>query len=373
MTSSTGPSRASVRADVLQVAALPGHHQAGALGDEDDVLVLLRTDPAAEPQRPGAGEDLLAAGPDHQAAVGQAGPLLADRGDVAEDHARDLLVPPDGCVRPAWSAGAAAVPRDSQTVRHRPASIDSPRDRRPRSRGRRHGRRYGPVDHALDVLRRVWGYDAFRARPARGRRPRRRRRRRPGPHADRRRQVAVLPGPRAGPRGHRRGRLAAHRADAGPGRRAAHGRGAGRLPQLHAPAARAPGGRGRLRRRGARPAVPGARRRCGARARSACSTGAGSRCSRSTRRTASPSGATTSGPTTWPCRCCTSAGPTCRGSRSPPPRPPRRARRSSAGSTWAGPGSSSPASTGPTSATASCPRTEPRRAAAGAAAHRAPR
>ena len=40
-----------------------------------------------------------------------------------------------------------------------------------------------------------------------------------------------------------------------------------------------------------------------------------SRCSRSTRRTACPSGATTSAPTTSSCRCCTSAGRTCRGSR----------------------------------------------------------
>ena len=50
-------------------------------------------------------------------------------------------------------------------------------------------------------------------------------------------------------------------------------------------------------------------RRCG------CSTAAGSRCSRSTRRTACPSGATTSGRTTWSCPCCTSAGRRCRGSR----------------------------------------------------------
>ncbi len=41
----------------------------------------------------------------------------------------------------------------------------------------------------------------------------------------------------------------------------------------------------------------------------------GSRCSPSTRRTAWPSGATTSGPTTSRCPCCTSAGRTCRASR----------------------------------------------------------
>ena len=39
------------------------------------------------------------------------------------------------------------------------------------------------------------------------------------------------------------------------------------------------------------------------------------RCSPSTRRTACPSGGTTSGRTTSSSRCCTSAGPTCRGSR----------------------------------------------------------
>lgn len=38
-------------------------------------------------------------------------------------------------------------------------------------------------------------------------------------------------------------------------------------------------------------------------------------CSRSTRRTACPSGGTTSAPTTSPCRCCTNAGPRCPASR----------------------------------------------------------
>ena len=42
-------------------------------------------------------------------------------------------------------------------------------------------------------------------------------------------------------------------------------------------------------------------------------------CSRSTRRTASASGATTSARTTSSSRCCTSAIPACRGSRSPRP------------------------------------------------------
>ena len=60
--------------------------------------------------------------------------------------------------------------------------------------------------------------------------------------------------------------------------------------------------------------APGAR--CGVESTAAAARPrARSRCSRSTRRTASPSGATTSGPTTWRCRCCTSAGRTCRASR----------------------------------------------------------
>ncbi len=54
---------------------------------------------------------------------------------------------------------------------------------------------------------------------------------------------------------------------------------------------------------------------CAPRARCGCWNAARSRCSRSTRRTASPSGDTTSGRTTWRCPRCTSAGRTCRGSR----------------------------------------------------------
>ncbi len=52
-------------------------------------------------------------------------------------------------------------------------------------------------------------------------------------------QVAVLPGPGAGARRRRRGRVAADRPDAGPGRRAARERRARRLPELHAGAAEA--------------------------------------------------------------------------------------------------------------------------------------
>jgi ATP-dependent DNA helicase RecQ len=54
---------------------------------------------------------------------------------------------------------------------------------------------------------------------------------------------------------------------------------------------------------------------CGCRRRWRCWTGARSACSRSTRRTACPSGGTTSAPTTSACRCCTSAGPASPGSR----------------------------------------------------------
>ena len=53
---------------------------------------------------------------------------------------------------------------------------------------------------------------------------------------------------------------------------------------------------------------------CGPNRRCGCSIAAGSRCSRSTRRTAWPSGGTTSGPITSNCPRCTSGGRTCRGS-----------------------------------------------------------
>ena len=82
-----------------------------------------------------------------------------------------------------------------------------------------------------------------------------------------------------------------------------------------------------------------------------------SRCSRSTRRTASRNGATISGRSTCSCRCCTSAFPPCRASRSPPPPTRRRARRSSRGSRSSARACSSRASTGRTSATPSSTRT----------------
>ena len=71
-------------------------------------------------------------------------------------------------------------------------------------------------------------------RPGRSRRPRRRRRRRAGADADRRRQVALLPDPVAGAAGHGHRRLAADRADAGPGGGAAAARRARGVPQLDA-------------------------------------------------------------------------------------------------------------------------------------------
>ena len=153
--------------------------------------------------------------------------------------------------------------------------------------------------------------------------------------------------------------LAADRADAGPGRRAAGARRAGRVPQLHAGHRRAP-------RRSRPPFLAGEldllylapERLRVRRPRCACWTAARSRCSRSTRRTASPSGATTSGPTTSRCRRCTSAGPTCprialtataTEATARRDRHPAQARRT--------PGTSSRASTGPTSSTGSRRRT----------------
>ena len=131
----------------------------------------------------------------------------------------------------------------------------------------------------------------------------------------------MLPDPRAGPAGHRDRHLAADRAHAGPGAGAAAAGDPGRLPQLDPGPGDAARRRAAVQGRRARPALPRAGAAARRRARSSCSPPPGSRCSRSTRRTACPSGATTSGPTTWSSRCCTSAGRTCRGSRSPRRRP----------------------------------------------------
>ena len=170
------------------------------------------------------------------------------------------------------------------------------------------------------------GCDAFRAAPG-GRLPRGRRGpRRAAGDAHRRRQVALLPAPRPGPRRHHAGRQPAHRADGGPGRQAA-GAGAARRAHPLGPRPR------RVARRSAAPTSTGQldflfiapERLARARASPRCSPSASRRWSPSTRPTASRSGATTSGPTT---ACSASACRRCaprRSSRSPPP--PRRACR----------------------------------------------
>ena len=172
------------------------------------------------------------------------------------------------------------------------------------------------VSDAVHVLRRVFGYDTFRGQPAGDHRPRHRRRRRARADADRRRQVAVLPDPGAGAPRRRRRRLAAHRADAGPGRRADGARACG--PGSSTPR-RTPASAARVEAAflaGELDLLYLAPERLRVRVdAAACSSAARSRCSPSTRRTACRSGDTTSGPTTSRCRRCTSGGPTCRGSR----------------------------------------------------------
>ena len=79
-----------------------------------------------------------------------------------------------------------------------------------------------------DVIARHWGYNDFRPVAGRGHAGRPRRPRFARRHADRRRQVALLPGPRRAPRRHHRRRLAAHRPDEGSGRRPARLRRRGR-------------------------------------------------------------------------------------------------------------------------------------------------
>ena len=141
--------------------------------------------------------------------------------------------------------------------------------------------------------------------------------------ADRRRQVALLPGAgAAAARAHRR-RVAAHLADEGPGRRARRARPPGGVHQQHAHARRRSAERLAARRRAARSSCSTSRPSASTSATppSGCATWA-SRSSRSTRRTASASGATTSGRATCACAACASGSATRRRSRSP--RPPRR-------------------------------------------------
>jgi monooxygenase len=89
----------------------------------------------------------------------------------------------------------------------------------------------------------TFGHPAFRGPAGRHRRACRRRRRCAGADAHRRRQVAVLPGAGAAAPRHRHRGLAADRADAGPGRRAAPERRARGLPQFVAGRARSARGR----------------------------------------------------------------------------------------------------------------------------------
>ena len=152
------------------------------------------------------------------------------------------------------------------------------------------------------VLERYWGYTSFRplqheameavlARPRFARRA-----------ADRRRQVALLPGARPGAPGPRRRRLAAHLADEGPGRHARRQRRAGGLLQQLAVADEKRVGVGRHPRRGAtgcstsRPSGSSARAATGFLA--LLRRASRQRSSPSTRRTASASGGTTSGRST---------------------------------------------------------------------------
>ena len=84
-------------------------------------------------------------------------------------------------------------------------------------------------------------------------------RRRAGADADRRRQIAVLPDPGPGARRNGGGRLAAHRAHAGPGRGPQAGRRARGLSQFDARRSRGARGRAQARGRRAGPAVCRAR------------------------------------------------------------------------------------------------------------------
>ena len=140
--------------------------------------------------------------------------------------------------------------------------------------------------------------------------------------AHRRRQVALLPAPRARPRRHDARRLAAHRADGGPGREAPGARPARRAHPLGPRPGPLAAGARRLSRRPTRLPVhrAGAARR--ARLPRDARAGASRPWSPSTRPTASRSGGTTSGPTT---ACSASRLPLLRPApSSPSPPPPRR-------------------------------------------------
>ena len=142
--------------------------------------------------------------------------------------------------------------------------------------------------------------------------------------ADRRRQVALLPGAGAGPAGPRAGRLAADLADEGSGRHARRQRRAGGLLQQRA-AVRREVERGRGDARGTLPAALRLARAAGRRRQrrvpGAARRSATSASSRWTRRTASASGATISGRNTVSSAGCASCSPASACTRIPRPRP----------------------------------------------------
>ena len=238
-----------------------------------------------------------------------------------------------------------------------------------RAIARRERRRPG---HDLSsVLEHYWGYSSFRplqreameavlARPRLAPRA-----------ADRRRQVALLPGAGARDGRARARRLAPDLADEGSGRYARRQRRAGRVLSQRARARReAPRGRAAF--------APGATgcstsRRSGWSARAAtasCRWSAPrvpSASSPSTKRTASASGVTTSGRSTGSSRGCASAGRTSACTRSPRRRPRACGATSSRSSGCASPPSSSDRSTGRTSSIACSPRSNAQEADSGRA------
>ena len=214
-----------------------------------------------------------------------------------------------GAGRAARTAPAAvARPRRRRRL-PRGATRDPPRRRRPPSSRRPpHPARLAPLASRLhELLRTAFRLDGLPAPPGGGVPGGGRGPGRAAGDADRRRQVALLPAPRARPRRHDARRLAPHRADGGPGREAPGARAC-------APSASTRAATGPRRAAGAAPPTStGGSTSCSSRpsgwgspASPRCWPGARRPSSRSTRPTASRSGATTSGPTT---ACSASACP----------------------------------------------------------------